>query len=185
MKLTFKSVEASSESIDEAAKILKTAFVGLDKDAWLDLENEVKEVLECIEDPNICIGVYDEANKGELCGWVGLRPLYPKTWELHPLIVKWEYRKMGVGRRLITELEKIAQTKGIIGIVLGTDDETGSTSLSEKEINGNNVFEEIRKIKNLKNHPYEFYRRCGYTIVGLVPDANGKGKPDIWMWKRI
>ncbi|EPU1074472.1 aminoglycoside N-acetyltransferase AAC(6')-Ia, partial [Klebsiella pneumoniae] len=40
-------------------------------------------------------------------------------------------------------------------------------------------------IKNIKNHPYEFYQKCGYSIVGVIPDANGKRKPDIWMWKKI
>ena len=185
MKLTFKSIHGSTKSIKEAAEILTTAFTGLDKDAWPDLESAMKEVLDCLQKPNICIGAYAENHDDELCGWIGLRPLYPKTWELHPLVVKSEYQKMGVGRRLVEELEKIARTNEIAGIVLGTDDETGGTSLSEKAIDGTNVFEEIQKIKNLKNHPYEFYQRCGYAIVGLIPDANGKGKPDIWMWKKI
>ncbi len=31
----------------------------------------------------------------------------------------------------------------------------------------------------------EFYQKVGYTVVGVVPDANGLGKPDILMAKRI
>jgi aminoglycoside 6'-N-acetyltransferase I len=45
--------------------------------------------------------------------------------------------------------------------------------------------ENIKNIKNLKRHPYEFYQKLGYTIVGVVPDANGIGKPDIVMAKSL
>jgi hypothetical protein len=34
-------------------------------------------------------------------------------------------------------------------------------------------------------HPFFFYLRLGYEPVGLLPDANGFGKPDILMAKRI
>ena len=40
-------------------------------------------------------------------------------------------------------------------------------------------------VRNLRGHPYEFYQRCGFTIVGVVPDANGLGKPDILLAKRV
>jgi hypothetical protein len=32
---------------------------------------------------------------------------------------------------------------------------------------------------------HQFYQRLGYTIVGVIPDANGPGKPDIVMTKWI
>lgn len=34
-------------------------------------------------------------------------------------------------------------------------------------------------------HPYEFYQKLGYSIVGVLPDANGFEKPDIFMAKRV
>lgn len=43
----------------------------------------------------------------------------------------------------------------------------------------------IASIRNLGGHPYEFYQRCGFTIVGVLPDASGPGKPDIFMAKRL
>ncbi|EMA4569887.1 AAC(6')-Ia family aminoglycoside 6'-N-acetyltransferase, partial [Klebsiella pneumoniae] len=141
-----------------------------------------KEVEECIEKPNICLGIHENE---KLLGWIGLRPMYKLTWELHPLVISTQYQNKGIGRLLINELEKKAKQIGIIGIVLGTDDEYFKTSLSAVDLYGENILDEIRTIKNIKNHPYEFYQKCGYSIVGVIPDANGKRKPDIWMWKKI
>lgn len=39
-------------------------------------------------------------------------------------------------------------------------------------------------IKNLRQHPDEFAQICGFVIVGVMPDANGLGKPDIYMAKQ-
>jgi hypothetical protein len=36
-----------------------------------------------------------------------------------------------------------------------------------------------------RGHPFEFYQKCGFVIVGVVPDANGYSKPDILMAKRV
>lgn len=40
-------------------------------------------------------------------------------------------------------------------------------------------------MSSLRRHPYEFYLKLGYTVVGVIPDANGPGKPDILMATRL
>ena len=179
---TFIDLAPATHLHDQAARILTDTFTALGFEAWRDVESARREVLECIEPPNLCIAaVGDEA----LLGWVGLRPMYERTWELHPLVVDPAHGGRGVGRALMGEVERRARAIGLIGIALGTDDETNRTSLSQRDLDPDVLFGEIRAIRNLAEHPYEFYEKCGYRIVGVIPDANGPRKPDIWMWKRL
>lgn len=178
----FSDIGSSPELMLKAARVLTETFTTLGNCHWPDLESALKEVEECIAAPNICIGLCDDS---ELLGWVGLRPMYEKTWELHPLVVAPHHQRGGIGGLLVAELEKRARERGIIGIALGTDDENDQTSLSRVDIDGENIFKEIANIRNLNRHPFEFYKKCGYMIVGIIPNANGHRKPDIWMWKDI
>ena len=182
MEFEICKLNESENTINQAALILLESFPEADTRPDIGRKKALDTVNECTADGNIAAGL---KLKSQLIGWAGLRPMYEKTWELHPLAIKPEFQRKGYGRILLNELEKIAQGKGIIGIVAGSDDETNSTSLSEKEITGENIFEEIKNIRNHRNHPFEFYKKCGYSIVGVIPNANGQNKPDIWLWKDI
>ena len=156
---------------------------------WPDLDEKMAwETVEfSISNENICIGL---KVGNELVGWVCLRPEYEKikneeTWELHPFAISPKFKRKGYGKILMEEVEKIAQEKNIIGIILSSGDEANKTSLSDEEITGENIIEKIQNIKNYKNHPYEFYQKCGYSIIGIIPNAYGLKKSDIWLWKDI
>ena len=43
----------------------------------------------------------------------------------------------------------------------------------------------LRDLKTTGAHPLGFWQRVGYTVVGVVPDAEGPGKPTILLAKRI
>ncbi|ECZ4807255.1 AAC(6')-Ia family aminoglycoside 6'-N-acetyltransferase [Salmonella enterica] len=182
MSYTICNIADSNELLEQAAQILTRAFCHIHINSWPDYESAYQEVQECIQKPNICIGVCE---KDRLVGWIGLRPMYEKTWELHPIVVDIKEQHKGVGKLLLAEIEKEAKEKNIIGIVLGTDDENYRTSLSQVTITNDNLFNEIKYIRNIGNHPYTFYEKSGYMIVGVIPNANGVNKPDIWMWKGI
>lgn len=182
MAYEFRDISDSQELRRQAAHVLHATFARLGNTCWPDLTTATKEVDECLEVPNLCIGICDD---GDLLGWVGLRPMYARTWELHPLVVQTDCQGRGIGILLMNQLEKVAREKGIMGIMLGSDDEHAQTSLSNVLFSQENIFREIESIRNVARHPFEFYRKCGYIIVGIVPNANGEGKPDIWMWKNI
>lgn len=94
------------------------------------------------------------------------------------MVVHKEYRYQGIGKGLVKHLESLLKSKGCITIYLGTDDELNSTSLSNTDLY-TDTFEKMHNIVNLKKHPYTFYQKQGYKIVGVLPDVNGIGKPDI------
>ena len=81
-------------------------------------------------------------------------------------------------------VEKEIALRGGVMIYLGSDDVEDKTTLSNTDLY-QNTYTKIENIKNLSKHPYEFYEKLGYKIVGVIPDANGIGKPDIIMAKQI
>ena len=53
-----------------------------------------------------------------------------------------------------------------------------------------NLYEDLpRHLAELRDlgrdHPFIFYLKLGYVVTGVMPDANGRGRPDIYMSKRI
>ncbi|HEX5838698.1 MAG TPA: GNAT family N-acetyltransferase [Anaerolineales bacterium] len=169
--------------IQQAAQLLVDAFREHWPDAWPTVEEGLREVHEMLETERICRIAVDKG--GYLLGIIGGIPGYDgKVWELHPLAVQPSLHGQGIGRALAADFEEQVRQRGGLTITLGSDDADGMTSLSDVDLY-DHLWEKIRDIRNFKNHPYEFYRKLGYTITGVVPDANGIGKPDILMAKRV
>lgn len=169
--------------IQQAAQLLVDAFHEHWPDAWPTLEEGLKEVNEMLESERICRVAIDEA--GNLLGIIGGIPDYDGlVWELHPLAVPPSLQGQGIGRALAEDFEEQVRARGGLTITLGSDDEDSMTSLSNTNLY-ENLWEKIRDIRNLKHHPFEFYQKLGYVVTGVVPDANGIGKPDILMAKRV
>ena len=119
-----------------------------------------------------------------MLGWIGGIPGYDgKVWELHPLVVRSDVRRMGIGRALVSDLEARVRERGALTLWLGTDDVTNMTTLSGIDLYPD-VLGHLANIQNLRGHPYEFYSQLGFSLIGAMPDANGWGKPDIYMAKR-
>ena len=174
---------ADERLIQQSAQLLLDAFREHWPEAWPTLEEGLKEVHEMLETERICRVALDQ--QGNLLGIIGGIPQYDgHVWELHPLAVQPHIQGKGVGRALVEDFEEQVHLKGGLTITLGSDDEDNMTSLSGVDLY-ENLWEKVQDIRNLKNHPFEFYQKMGYIITGVVIDANGIGKPDILMSKRV
>jgi aminoglycoside 6'-N-acetyltransferase I len=169
--------------IQQTAELLVAGFREHWPNAWSSLEDALQEVRESFEEGRISRIAINES--GQVLGWVGGISEYEgHAWQLHPLVVHPVHQGQGVGRALVNDLETLVRLRGGTTIYLGTDDEDGMTSLSDIDLYPE-VFAHLARLKNIKGHPYEFYQKMGYVIVGVIPDANGPGKPDIIMAKRV
>ncbi|MEO1290240.1 MAG: GNAT family N-acetyltransferase [Chloroflexota bacterium] len=182
MNITIIDMPNDEASIQRAGEILTLAFAENFTDAWNTLEEGIEEVREMLDDDYLCRAALVD---GQIVGWIGGIPEYDgNVWELHPLAIHPDYQRKGVGRALVRDLETLVTERGAYTITLGSDDQTSMTSLANVDLY-DNLWQKIEEIQNLKGHPYSFYQRLGYTIIGVIPDANGLGKPDIIMGKRI
>ncbi len=174
---------ADADAMEQAAALLVLAFKEHWPNAWPRQEAARAEVHESLRPDRISRIAVD--GEGTILGWVaGIRAYDGMAWELHPLVVHPKHQRKGIGRALVTDLEARVLARGGRSIYLGSDDEDGMTSVGHIDLYPD-VLQHLAQIRNLKRHPFEFYQRLGYVIVGVIPDANGAGKPDILMAKRI
>lgn len=170
-------------AVQQAAQLLVAGFKAHWPDAWPDLAAARQEVAEALQPDRISRVAVDD--QGRVLGWIGGISSYDgHAWELHPLVVHLDYQGQGIGQALVADLEQQVRERGGLTVYLGSDDQDDMTTLAGTDLYPN-VLEHLARIKNLRRHPFEFYQKQGYTIVGVIPDANGLGQPDILMAKRI
>jgi len=172
----------SAEQRAAAAAILVRAFAHAPA-AWHTLEDATAQVDTFFEDEDrSALAAIDD---GRLVGWIGLIRTYTHAFELHPIAVDPDRQRGGVGSILIRALEELARRKGALCLYLGADDDFGGTSLF-----GADAFPDLlASLAAIQargdRHPIGFYRKQGFTLAGLIPDANGPGAPDILFAKRL
>jgi aminoglycoside 6'-N-acetyltransferase I len=166
--------------IIQAAQILTDSIpIG-----WPTLQQALEEIEERLIPENTLLAAVEDGN---VVGWGGiLAPVYNgNVFELHPLAVCSDKRKQGIGRAIVTALEDEARKQGGLTIYAGADDERddGETSLANVDL-----YDDLPgKIRDFTpdTHQTGFYLKMGYKIIGVMPDANGIGKPDIFLGKRL
>jgi aminoglycoside 6'-N-acetyltransferase I len=169
--------------IQQAARLLIEGFSDTGGSGWPDFEAALNEVRESLEPGRISRAAV--IGRGAVVGWIaGMCAYAGHAWELHPLVVAPEYRQKGIGRALVADFEQQVRQRGGETVYLGTDDEDQRTSLGGVDLYPD-VLNKLSQIKSVGGHPFSFYQKLGYTVVGVIPDANGPGKPDIFMAKRL
>jgi len=168
--------------VRQAAELLVCCFSHIPS-GWHTLEEGLAEVRESLGPDRVSRVALDE--NGDVVGWIGAIPSYGgHVWELHPLVVRPDRQRQGIGQALVADLESLARERGVDTIYVGTDDEDGRTNLYGMDLYPD-VLSWTARIEDVGGHPFAFYRKCGFVVVGLIPDANGFGKPDILMAKRV
>ena len=168
--------------VHRIAAVLIDGFTSSGVNPWENLDSAIQEVRESLAENRISLAAINDT--GGVLGWIGGFHDYALVWELHPLVVRADAQKQGIGSALVRDFEQQVKVRGGLTIRLGTDDENNRTSLGGVDLYPN-VLENLSKIKNLREHPFEFYQKLGYVISGVIPDVNGFGKPDILMSKRV
>ncbi len=165
------------------ADVLVSGFAGTGTEVWQTREDALETVEESLADDRISRAAIDD--EGRVVGWISAVATYDGwVWEIHPLVVHRDCQGRGVGRALVADLEVQVRERGGMTVCLGTDDENGRTSLGGADLYPDPLAT-LRGLRSTGSHPFEFYRKLGYAVVGVLPDANGYGKPDIFMAKRV
>jgi aminoglycoside 6'-N-acetyltransferase I len=182
MRFTIEDLTATDGArIDGAARLLHNAFSPLG--VWTTMDEALQEVAESIGADRVTrIAV---ATDGAVLGWIGaIREYDGLVWQLHPIVVDEACRLHGVGRALIVDLEAILTARGGLTLWAGSDDLAGETSLGGADLYSG-LPADLGEVRSWGRHPLPFYRRLGFQLIGVMPDANGPGRPDIFLGKRL
>jgi aminoglycoside 6'-N-acetyltransferase I len=182
MHFTIEDLERSDVSrIEATAGLLHAVFSP--QGVWTTMAEARQEVIDSLGADRISRVAVDI--DGGVLGWIGaIRQYDGLVWELHPVVVSELQRRRGIGRALVLDLEKILAARGALTLWAGADDLSGETSLG-----GIDLYAELPSVlhrtKSWGKHPLPFYHRLGFQVIGVMPDANGAGRPDIFLGKRL
>ena len=174
-------IATDTARIEEAAKLLHDAFSPLG--VWATTAEARQEVIDSIGAERVSLVAVNA--DGAVLGWIGaIREYDGLVWQLHPIVVDEAHRREGIGRALVLDLESILIARGGLTLWAGSDDLAGETSLGRVDLY-TALPGAFSAVRSWGRHPLPFYRRLGFQIIGVMPDANGPGRPDIFLGKRL
>jgi aminoglycoside 6'-N-acetyltransferase I len=169
----------------EAIAAMLCDFAPATENRWPSMAAALAEVDESLAADRTRISIVAQDRRGgRAVGWVAGSRTYARAFELHPLVVHRDWQGRGIGRGLVAAFEAAAAGHGALTVYLGSDDTAGRTTLGGRPLFGG-VLRYAEAAASPGGHPMGFYQKCGYEIVGVLPDVNGPGQPDIWLAKPV
>jgi len=186
MASSFRIVDLVGHDREMIGRLGPLVFEALKQHApnWLPTVNDATlEILESLTPGRLSRVLLNSSH--EPVGWIGIVPHSGgRVWEIHPIAVATAHQGKGYGRVLIEDVERHAREQGVLTLWAGTSDEMGSTNLHDADLYADPAAA-ISGIESIRPHAWEFWASVGFTVVGLMPDAEGRGKPSIVLAKRV
>jgi aminoglycoside 6'-N-acetyltransferase I len=179
----FVAVRAQDAAfLDALAELTFHAFRRHAPDWLPTLAAAREEVVESLQPGRQSFAIVDAATAP--VGWIAVEPQGRSVWEIHPIVVRVADQGKGHGRALLAHVEQLARAQGILTLFASTSDEVGATSLAGVDLFADPV-SAMAGARWQQSHACEFWRRVGFTLVGVLPDAEGPGKPSIHFAKGV
>ena len=164
---------------------LSVRAAALSSPAWLPTPEDARaEILRALRPGRVCRALVDA---GAALGWGGAFASEATAWEIHPLLVDPAHHGRGAGRRLVAELEAVAARAGALVMALSTSDALGATTPAGRDLYADplGALARLDVREPGARHAIGFWRAVGYSVVGVLPDAEGEGVPSIRFAKRL
>ena len=164
---------------------LSVRAAALSSPAWLPTPDDARaEILRALRPGGACLALVDGATA---LGWGGAFRSEATAWEIHPLLVDPAHHGRGAGGRLVAELEAVAARAGALVMELSTSDALGATTLAGRDLYADplGALSRLDVREPGTRHAVLFWRAVGYSVVGVLPDAEGEGVPSIRFAKRL
>lgn len=169
--------------IRELAELTYTAFRETSPNWLPTVDAATEELRESLEPGRRSRVLVSAAN--EPLGWIGTIPQSGgRVWEIHPIVVGKKAQGRGHGRLLVEDVERLAGSAGALTLFAGTGDEMGRTSLSGVDLYADPLAA-MAAIRCEGPHAYKFWLSVGFSIVGVMPDAEGIGRHGIHLAKSL
>ena len=173
--------DSDGDRIDQIAEFLYKCFRKYAPEWLSDLESCKEEVQESFEPGRRSRVLID--GDGQALAWVSTI-IDDNVWEIHPIAVSPKEQRKGYGAMLINDVAQLARAGGAVAMWAGTSDETGSTSFSDIDLYKNPA-SALDNFDAPPDHAINFWVKAGFSIVGVMPDEEGLGKPGIHFAKRL
>lgn len=167
--------------VEQVATLLMGGVFAHQSHTWTDKTTALDEIGESFEANHISRVGFDDS--GKLLGWAAGYSIYNGyIWQVYPLALT--AFNLDIGHRLLQDFEEQVRAHGGLGILLSIDVELTLPTLHEKDLS-TDPWQHIISLQHLDNHRIEFFRQLGFAIVGIIPNAQGRGKPNILLERSV